>query len=108
MSKFQVKRSINNQFFWVLIAGNGEALLKSETYVSKQGCLNGIASSKACLADRHFQRMRSVSSQYYFNQLAENSQVLGTSEMYNSAQACENGITAVKREAPVATIQDLT
>lgn len=108
MAKYKVKKSVNNQYYWVLTAGNGEPVLKSETYTSKQGCLHGIGSSQVCVADRNFKRYRSGNNQYYFNQVADNSQVLGISEMYNSSEACENGIAVVKREAPGAQIEDLT
>lgn len=107
--KFQIKKSSNSQYFWVLIASNYEPILKSEMYESKQGCQNGIASSKLSVADSNFKRLRATNYQYYFNQVANNNwKVLGTSEMYDSSQACENGIAAVKKDAPVASIEDLT
>ncbi|MBX2926069.1 MAG: ABC transporter permease [Chitinophagaceae bacterium] len=60
-------------------------LLTSEAYVSKQGCLDGVASSKVCVADKNFDKKTSTSRQPYFNQVANNYQVLGTSEMYSSS-----------------------
>jgi uncharacterized protein YegP (UPF0339 family) len=108
MGKYLVKKSSNSQFYWVFNASNGEPIMKSEMYSTKQGCLNGVASSKKSVDDRNFQRMTSVNAKYYFNQLANNYQVLGTSEMYNSSQGCENGIFVVKREAPSAQIEDQT
>lgn len=108
MGKYQIKRTSNGQFRWTLKATNGETLLTSETYVSKQGCYDGVASSKICIADRNFEKKISVSGQPYFNQVANNYQVLGTSEMYSSIYARDNGIDSVKRNAPNATIEDLT
>jgi uncharacterized protein len=107
--KYLIKRSINSQYYWVLHSVNGEALIKSEMYTTKDACKNGIASSKICIADSNFQRKTSSNGwQYYFNQTANNYQVLGTSEMYNSVQARDNGINAVKRDAPNANVEDLT
>jgi uncharacterized protein len=106
--KYIIKRSSNYQYYWVLFAVNGNAILNSETYVTKQGALDGIASSKKNIADSNFQRKTSSNWQYFFNQVANNSQVIGTSEMYNSSQAREDGISAVKRDAPIAEIEDLT
>jgi uncharacterized protein len=107
--KYIIKRSSNLQYYWVLYAVNAEALIKSEMYTAKENCKNGIASSKVCIADSNFKRNNAVNGyQYYFNQVANNGQVLGTSEMYNSTQAMENGIAAVKRDAPIAGIEDLT
>ena len=108
MGKYQIKKTINNQYRWVLKATNGETLITSETYTTKQNCLNGIASSKVSVSDRNFERKTSTSGQPYFNQLANNYQVLGTSEMYSSTSARDNGIDSVKRNAPTAIIEDLT
>lgn len=108
MGKYQIRRTSNGQFRWTLKASNGETLLTSETYTSKQSCLEGIASSKVCVADRNFEKKTSLSGQPYFNQVANNYQVLGTSEMYSSNFARDNAIESVKRNAPSATIEDLT
>ena len=107
--KYVLKKSSNLQFVWVLYAVNGEAILSSsETYVSKQGAANGIASSKRNVADSNFLRKTAISGQPYFLQVAGNGEALGKSEMYNSIQARENGIAAVKRDAPIAELEDLT
>lgn len=44
--KFILKKLDNGEFHFVLKARNGETILQSETYVSKQGAINGIASVK--------------------------------------------------------------
>jgi len=67
-----------------------------------------VKSSKINIADSNFRRLTSVRNQPYFTQNAANNQVLGTSEMYSSTQAREVGIDSVKRNAPLAEIQDLT
>lgn len=108
MSKYQITKTINNQYRWVLKATNGETLITSETYTTKQNCLNGIASSKVSVSDKNFERKSSIAGQPYFNQVANNYQVLGTSEMYSSIAARDNGIESVKRNAPTATIEDLS
>lgn len=43
--KFVLKNA-GEEFHFVLKARNGETILQSETYVSKQGAINGIASIK--------------------------------------------------------------
>lgn len=45
-SKYHRKESSNGQHYFVLKAGNGEIIGKSEMYQSKQGMENGIASVK--------------------------------------------------------------
>lgn len=106
--KFQLKSSAGNQYYWVLIARNGEPILKSEMYVSKQGAIIGIHSSKNNVSDRNFARKIAINGQHYFNQVATNGEIIGTSEMYTSTTGRDIGIQAVKNDAPVAAIEDLT
>ncbi len=40
--KFEILKSRNKQFYFVLKATNGEVILTSETYKSKQACKDGI------------------------------------------------------------------
>ena len=108
MGKYQIARTSNGQFRWTLKASNGEKLLTSEIYTSRQSCLDGVASSKVCIADKNFDKKISLAGQPYFNQVANNYQVLGTSEMYSSSAARDAGVDSVKRNAPTATIEDLT
>lgn len=42
MSKFHVKKSSNNQFYWTFVASNGETLVTSETYTTKQNAKHAI------------------------------------------------------------------
>lgn len=44
--KFVIKKSSNDQYYFVLKAGNGQVIATSEMYVNKQGCKNGIESVK--------------------------------------------------------------
>lgn len=44
----------------------------------------------------------------HFNLLATNGQVIGTSEVYSALAACKNGIESVKKNAPIANIEDTT
>lgn len=107
--KYQIRRSINNQFYWNLYALNGKIILtSSEQYVSKQGCNTSIASSKVNIADSNFKRYQTLGGQYYFIQVAGNGEPLGKSEMYQTFQAREEGVESVKRNAPLAGIEDLS
>lgn len=40
--KFEIHPSANSQFYWRIVAGNGQVLAHSETYTTKQACLNAI------------------------------------------------------------------
>ncbi|RIW11888.1 DUF1508 domain-containing protein [Algoriphagus lacus] len=108
MGNYVVTNTSNGQYRWVLISVNGEKLITSEAYVSKQSCLAGIASSKLSVADSNFRKLNSTRNEPYFNQIANNNQVLGTSEMYSSSFSRDMGIESVKKNAPNATIEDRT
>jgi len=106
--KYIIRRATNSQYYWVLNASNGQVLITSETYTTKDSCKGGIASSKINVYDSNFVRKTASNGQLFFNQIANNYQVLGTSETYVSTQGRDNGISAVKRDAPIANIEDLT
>lgn len=89
MGKYQIKRTSNNQFRWILLASNGENLLTSESYTTKQSCLDGVASSKGCVADKNFDKKTSTAGQPYFNQIANNYQVhLYVNKLMLSSDRC--------------------
>jgi uncharacterized protein YegP (UPF0339 family) len=48
------------------------------------------------------------SGKFHFNLQAANGQVIATSETYESKAAAINGIESVKKNAPVADIDDQT
>ncbi|MBU7570471.1 MAG: YegP family protein [Flavobacterium sp.] len=108
MAKYVISKATNGQFWWVLKAGNGETILTSETYTTRQSCLDGVASSRLNIYDGNFKRLTSIRNEPYFTQIAGNFQTLGTSEMYSSIYAREVGIESVKRNARMAVIEDLT
>lgn len=52
--------------------------------------------------------IKEVASGIKFDLKAGNGQVIATSEVYTTMQACENGIDSVKKNAPIAAIEDQT
>lgn len=109
MEKFQIyKSSFNSQYYFRLKAGNGEIVLNSEGYISKQSCENGISSVKLNAPyDIRYDRKDGYVN-YTFNLKAANGEVIGRSENYTSSYSRDNGIEVVKRIAPNAPIEDLT
>lgn len=108
--KFQVfKSQANSQYYYRLKARNGVIILNGEGYTSKQNCLNAIAAVKVNAPyDNRYERKMSYNNQYYFLLKAANGEVVGNSELYNTSQARETGIGAVKKDAPISQIEDLT
>ena len=109
MAKFEIYKDKRGEFRFRLKAGNGQTILASEGYTSKSSCNNGIESvRKNSGDDSRYDRKESKSGKPHFNLKAGNNQVIGSSEMYSSTSAMENGIASVKKNAPVAEIDDIS
>ena len=52
--------------------------------------------------------IREVKTGIKFDLKATNGQVIATSEVYESKAACENGIESVRKNAPIANLEDQT
>jgi uncharacterized protein len=108
-SKFQLKKAKNGQFYFNLLATNGQIILTSEMYTSKPSANNGIASVKKNAPDAgRYDRRTNKGGKDYFVLKAANHQIIGNSEAYNSKAAMENGIKSVMKNAPGAKVEDLT
>lgn len=55
-----------------------------------------------------FEIFKGINGQYYFRFKAANGEKVAQSEGYVSKQGALNGIAVIKREAPGATVVDLT
>lgn len=107
--KFVVSKRNNGEFQFVLKAGNGQVILDSEGYSTKQSCLNGVESVRSnSQTDERFERKVAKNGQHFFNLKAGNGQVIGSSEMYGSEAARDQGIASVKTNAPEAALDDTT
>ncbi|MFN8394602.1 MAG: YegP family protein [Bacteroidia bacterium] len=109
MAKFEIYKGGNDEFYFRLLAGNGQNILRSEGYKAKSSCTNGIESvKKNSQDDDRFARKESSNGKFYFSLLASNGQIIGSSEMYESEKSRDNGIESVKKNAPDAEVDDLT
>jgi len=105
--KFEVFLDKGGKFRFRLKAANGQIILASQAYKSKESAMNGIESvQKNSASDVQFERKDSK-GQFMFNLKATNGQVIGTSERYQTAGACENGIQSVMKNAHGAKVEDL-
>jgi uncharacterized protein YegP (UPF0339 family) len=104
-----LKAAPGHQFIFYLKAANGEVILASESYSSKNEALQAIASvRKHCSLVNRFERKYSVRSQPFFILRSMDDEILGRSEPYASEGAREKGIRSVMKNGPVASIRDLT
>lgn len=107
--KFELKKAKDGQFHFNLLASNGQVILSSEMYKTRDSALNGIESvKKNSQRDGAFQTKTSSSDKHYFLLMASNGQVVGQSQMYASAAGCKSGIESVQKHAPDAQTDDQT
>lgn len=106
---YELKTAKDGQTYFVLKAGNGETILKSEMYKTKASASNGIASvQQNSPEDGRYEKKDSTSGKPFFVLKAANHQIIGQSELYESAAARDNGIASVKANGPTTTIKDLS
>ena len=106
---FELSKSSDGQFRFVLKAGNAETVLTSELYKTKASAENGIASVQTnCSVDGRYERKVAANGKFHFSLLAANHQIIGSSQMYAAEAARDNGIDSVKANGLSATIKDNT
>jgi len=107
--KFELFRNTTDMhYYFTLKAANGQIILESQGYGSKQSCITGIESVQANAAlDQRYERINGE-TQWSFNLKAANGEVIAESESYMSKAARENGIQSVKQNAPSASVNDLS
>lgn len=107
MGTFLITKRKNDEFQFVLKAGNGEVILSSEGYSTKANCINGIESVRRnSQDDSKFEKKEAKDGRTYFNLKATNGQIIGSSQMYSSVSGRDNGIESVKKNAPDAEIKE--
>ena len=106
--KFEILQSVSGKFYFNLKAGNGQIILSSEMFETKEGVRNAInALIQNASNPFRYERRASARGNPYFILKAANGLELGRSQMYSSASALENGISAVKNNAKDAEILSL-
>ena len=106
---YEISQAKDDQYRFVLKAGNGEVILTSELYKAKASAQNGIESvQKNSPEDGRYDRLEAKNGKPYFNLKAANHQIIGTSQFYSSEAARDNGIESVKKNGSSDKIKDLT
>ncbi|MBM3794976.1 MAG: DUF1508 domain-containing protein [Acidobacteria bacterium] len=104
-AKLEVKAAAGGQFMFNLKAGNGEVILTSERYKTKEACLNGIESVKKNAAnEKRFAKKTAKNGEFFLTLTATNGQAIGKSELYKAERSRDNGIASVQKNAPDARI----
>ena len=106
---FELNKSSDGQFRFLLKADGGEALLTSELYRAKDSADGGLASVRTNGAvDARYEKKVAANGKFFFNLQAANHQVIGTSPMFASEQARDAAIAAVMASAASAPVKDNT
>ncbi|QAY84619.1 YegP family protein [Pseudomonas arsenicoxydans] len=106
---YEVSKSSNGQFRFVLKAANAETILTSELYTTRSAADKGIASVQAnSPLDARYEKKTTKDGHPYFNLRASNHEIIGNSEAYSSAAALDKGIASVKANGPTTVIKDKT
>ncbi len=106
---YEVSKSSNGQFKFVLKAANAETILTSELYTTRAAADKGIVSVQSnSPKDERYEKKTTKDGHPYFNLKAGNHEIIGSSEAYTSAAALEKGIVSVKANGPTTVIKDKT
>jgi uncharacterized protein len=106
---YELSKSSDGQFRFVLKAGNSEIILTSELYQAKASAENGIASVQTnCGSADRYETKTASNGKLMFNLKAANHQVIGTSQMYASEEARTTGMASVKTNGTSKTVKDMT
>lgn len=105
MGKFVIKSGNKGDAIFNLKADNGQTILTSEKYNSKESCKKGIASvQKNCTDVIRYERKTSSNQKHYFVLKAGNGEPIGKSEMYEAPSGMENGISSVMKNGTTDVI----
>lgn len=106
---YELKPAVDQWFIFDLKAPNGEIILSSELYSSKDAALEGIEAVRTNSArDAQFERRKTPLSHSYFLLMSGSHEILGRSERYSTESACEKGIRSVMKNGPIAMTHDFT
>ncbi|HRD57638.1 MAG TPA: YegP family protein [Ferruginibacter sp.] len=100
MGRFENVLGANGQFYFNLLASNGQILFQSEGYKNETARNNGISMFLMIVSNEsNFERKLSATKKFYFIVKATDGNILGFSRMYESEASRDNGIEAVKNNA---------
>ena len=121
MGEFSVRTTEKGSRF-NLVAGNGQVVGTSETYTTRDACLNGVESvrTNAPIANLEDQTVEGYETQahpkfevyldkageFRFRLKARNGQTILASEGYTAKASCLNGIESVRKNAVDAEVVD--
>lgn len=106
---FELSKSKDDQFRFVLKSADDKTLLNSELYKAKASAENAIKSVQGnCIEDSRYECKEAANGKFFFNLKAANHQIIGTSPLYATAEARDAAIGSIKSDGATASIKDKT
>lgn len=94
---FGTFQGADGQHYFHLVASNGEIVLASEAYTTRESAEKGMAAVMDNGHDkRNFDIRKARDGQWYFTLSATNDEVIGTSELYTTRANAERGAATVR------------
>ena len=97
--KYQLVKEGTKSYFIKLIASNGQVLLVSQRYASKQSAMNGLETIQNAIEKQNFTVYRDKQNRYQFKLYSDNKQLIVSGETYPVKQSCLSAIESVLRFA---------
>lgn len=108
-SKFDIFTGKNGQFYFHFKSSNGEIILASEAYTTKEACKKAVeAVKKYATEEKYFEKKDTGNDKHMFNLKAANGEVIGSSQIYSSTESRQKGIDSLKKGVAAAIIHDLS
>jgi uncharacterized protein YegP (UPF0339 family) len=96
-ASFETFQGLDGHYYFHLVAGNGQNVLRSESYTRLASAQNGVASVLENGNDkRNFELLQAMSGEWYFNLKAANGETIGTSQLYSTKSNATRGATTVR------------
>lgn len=103
---FELIKTRNGQFKFVLKNCIGEILLTSDLYTTRASAGKGIVSVRTnCNLQERYERKVANNGRFYFNLKAANHQVISTSKLYSTEMSRDKGIVLVKENGKSNAVQ---
>ncbi|MBI9008915.1 MAG: DUF1508 domain-containing protein [Tenericutes bacterium] len=105
--KYQLSKEGDKAFFIKLVASNGQVLLVSQKYASKQSALNGLESIKNAIENQNFTVSKDKQERYQYKLYTSNKQLIVSGETYPQRANCLSSVESVIRFSGLAKTVEL-
>lgn len=106
---FETFQGLDGKYYFNLMAGNGQNVLRSQGYTRLASAEGGVESVIANGNDkRNFEVNQAANGDWYFNLKASNGETIGTSQLYATKYNAERGGVAVRALVRLARAQSET